>query len=392
MRCDILDGERHPEGLDVARLRFLAPASFSPESKVGHIASILKGGGVLRAPDALQTPLSAEVGTHLYIPPGLAMTIHGRPGTEMVLVSAASPKQSRGERLMLRREKFIAACATESHSLRWVLTPQYLSRRIFLHHDPVLISRSGNPVSWFKTTMFDVAGLPANEDGEPVFKMSYNSRTEFNVCFEVTGTAHVRMARHPYTAKGQRWDPWQAIDNDTTYLLHETSSLSTRDTASGAMASPSSLRNKHEVRISGGQVSLFCLFDPAPTGLECHKPGEYSDYEPFESVSRCAEYRTRRHELAAFDEMVDTLSLAEASGKLNTDPDSRIHALFASGYAAQTAIETGLHRELEQSGEGRELVIAPWMSNPIPPARRTSRCSYAGAARQTRTETESATA
>jgi hypothetical protein len=44
--------------------------------------------------------------------------------------------------------------------LRWVITPQYLSRRIFLHHDPTLLSKSGHPVSWFHTTMFDVAGLP----------------------------------------------------------------------------------------------------------------------------------------------------------------------------------------------------------------------------------------
>ena len=47
--------------------------------------------------------------------------------------------------------------------------------------------------------MFDVAGLPVNEDREPVFKMSYNSRTEVDVCYDVKGTARVRMAQHPYT-------------------------------------------------------------------------------------------------------------------------------------------------------------------------------------------------
>src|SRR5204863_9462523 len=99
--------------------------------------------------------------------------------------------QARGERLLLRDEKFIAACATRSQTLRWTLTPQYLSRRIFLHHAPILLSKSGHPVSWFHTTMFDVAGLPPNQDGEPVFKMSYNSRTEFNVCYDVEGEARV---------------------------------------------------------------------------------------------------------------------------------------------------------------------------------------------------------
>ena len=84
-----------------------------------------------------------------------------------------------------------------------LLTLQYLSRRIFLHHDPTLLSKSGNPVSLFHTTMFDVDGLPKNEDGEPVFKMSYNSRTEFNVCYDVKGIARVRMAEHPYKATNQ---------------------------------------------------------------------------------------------------------------------------------------------------------------------------------------------
>jgi hypothetical protein len=39
--------------------------------------------------------------------------------------------------------------------------------------------------------MFDVAGLPKNEEGDSVFKMSYNSRTEFNVCYDVKGKAKV---------------------------------------------------------------------------------------------------------------------------------------------------------------------------------------------------------
>ena len=43
-------------------------------------------------------------------------------------------------------------------------------------------------------------------------------------------------------------------------------------------------RNKHEVHIVDGHVTLFCIFDPAPTGIERHRPGEYSDYEPLSQV------------------------------------------------------------------------------------------------------------
>ena len=159
---------------------------------------------------------------HLYIPPGMPLAIEAGKGTELVRVSCPDASRARGTELLVRNEKYLAACAAPSQSLRWILTPQYLSRRVFLHHDRTLLSRSGNPVSWFRTTMFDVGGLPGNEDGEPVFKMSYNSRTEFNVCYDVKGTARVRMALHPYSDSGQTWGPWQRLDGDATYHLNET--------------------------------------------------------------------------------------------------------------------------------------------------------------------------
>ena len=162
-----------------------------------------------------------EAGVHLYLPPGLESVLNAEQGTELLHVAISSAAQARGKQMLLRDEKFLAACASGSQMLRWILTPQYLSRRIFLHHDPVLLSKSGNPVSWFRTTMFDVAGLPENEDGEPVFKMSYNSRTEFNVCYEVKGTARVRMAQHPYKETKQLWGPWLPLDGDSTYHLNE---------------------------------------------------------------------------------------------------------------------------------------------------------------------------
>ena len=207
-RAKILSHETHPEGLDVERLRFTEAGSITPESNVGHIISFLRGSGLLHLANDYSKPFHLEGGVHLYLPPGIESVINMDPGSEILQVSGVSASQARGKRLLLRDETFLSACASGSQALRWVLTPQYLSRRIFLHHDPVLLSKSGNPVSWFRTTMFDVAGLPLNQDGEPVFKMSYNSRTEFNVCYDVDGIARVRMAKHPYGQADQLWGPW----------------------------------------------------------------------------------------------------------------------------------------------------------------------------------------
>jgi hypothetical protein len=202
-RAEILNHEIHPEGLDVDRIRFVEAGNFAPKSNVGHIISVLQGKGKLQVAGSDRRTYSLEAGVHLYLPPGLETIVEAEPGTELLRVSSPSASQTRGKQLLLRDETFIAACASETQSLRWTFTPQYLSRRIFLHNDNILLSKSGNPVSWFRTTMFDVAGLPMNEDGEPVFKMSYNSRTECNVCYDVKGDARVRMAIHPYKAKNQ---------------------------------------------------------------------------------------------------------------------------------------------------------------------------------------------
>ena len=222
-RARILRHEVHPEGLDVERIRFVEAGNLVPKSNLGHIISVLRGNGRLHLADDSRRIYHLESGVHLYLPPGLEFVLEAEPATEFLFISSPSASQARGSRFLVRDEKFLAACASGSQSLRWILTPQYLSRRIFLHHDPILLSKSGHPVSWFRTTMFDVTGLPENEDGEPVFKMSYNSRTEFNVCYDVKGIARVRVAQHPYRETNQPWDPWLSLDNDSTYHLNETS-------------------------------------------------------------------------------------------------------------------------------------------------------------------------
>jgi len=220
-RAQILRYDVHPEGLDVDRIRFLVAGRLEPRSSVGHIISVLRGSGKLLLKGDNGQTLHLEAGVHFYLLPGMEAILDAEPGTELLRVSSPSASQTRGSKLLLRNEVFLAACASGSQLLRWVLTPQYLSRRIFLHHDPVLLSKSGHPVSWFHTTMFDVAGLPVNEDGQPVFKMSYNSRTEVNFCYEVKGTARVRMAQHPYLESKQLWGPWFPLDGDSTYHLNE---------------------------------------------------------------------------------------------------------------------------------------------------------------------------
>jgi quercetin dioxygenase-like cupin family protein len=358
-KANILNHQIHPEGLDVDRLRFIEGGSLTPESGVGHIISVLRGRGRLHLEKG-QT-LQLEEGVHFYLPPGVKSVLDAEPGAEFLRVSGASASQARGTRFLFRDEKFLAACASGSHLLRWIFTPQYLSRRIFLHHDPILLSKSGNPVSWFRTTMFDVAGLPRNEEGEPVFKMSYNSRTEVNVCYDVKGTARVRMARHPYLKTNQLWGPWYPLDGDSTYHLNEAAGSSEEECVIDEKTqSPQFFRNKHEVYIDDGYVTLFCLFDPAPTGIECHRPGEYSDYEPLSQVLGTERCRIHLQEIAKYDEMVERLSIAKATGSLSSFIGTPVWELYLEGREAQIAIESSLSDALAAEGKGREKVIAGW--------------------------------
>jgi len=358
----ILSHEIHPEGLDVDRIRFFEVGCLTPRSNVGHIISVLRGSGKLHLAGDNRKTFQLEAGVHLYLPPGMEFILEAEGGTELLCVSSPSASQTRGRKLMLRNETFLAACASKSQSLRWVLTPQYLSRRIFLHHDPILLSKSGHPVSWFRTTMFDVAGLPKNEEGQPVFKMSYNSRTEVNFCYDVQGSARVRMAQHPYCEAKQLWSPWLLLDSESTYHLNEAAGSPEEECRiDQATQTSQTLRNKHEVHIVEGYVSLFCLFDPAPAGIERHRPGDYSDYEPLSQLLGTEPYETYEREIAKYDEMVDRLSFAKAIGELNALKGTSVWELYLRGREAQTAIENELARKLAVEGNGREQVLARWM-------------------------------
>jgi hypothetical protein len=364
VRAQILRHEIHPEGLDVDRIRFFENGSLAPSSKVGHIISVLRGRGRLREAGNDRRTFQLEEGVHLYLPPGLEFSVDAERGTELLRVSSPSSAQARGRKLLLRNETFLAACASKSQSLRWILTPQYLSRRIFLHHDPTLLSKSGHPVSWFRTTMFDVTGLPRNEDGLPVFKMSYNSRTEVNFCYDVKGAARVRMAQHPYREAKQMWGPWLLLDGESTYHLNEAAGGPEEECRiDEAIQTLQTFRNKHEVHIVEGHVSLFCLFDPAPAGLERHRPGDYSDYEPLSQLLGTKPYETFQREIEEYDEMVDRLSLAKAMGELNTLKGTPLWERYLRGREAQAGVETELARKLVFEGNGREQVLERWMES-----------------------------
>jgi hypothetical protein len=365
-RARILSHEAHPEGLDVDRIRFLDVGSVKPDPQVGHIVSVLRGSGGLRVPSDRNGALRLESGVHCYLPPGFEASIDAEPGMELLRASGASGSQARGTELLLRNEVYLAASASGSHSLRWVLTPQYLSRRIFLHHDPVLLSKSGNPVSWFRTTMFDVSGLPKNDQGEPVFKMSYNSRTEFNVCYDVQGRARVRMALHPYREAQQAWGPWLPLDGNSTYHLNEAAGGPEEERRIAAEARAAQFfRNKHEVHIVDGHVTLFCLFDPAPTGIERHRPGAYSDYEPLSQVVGTKAYQIYQEEIARYDRMVLELSMARARDRLEEVQGTTAWELYLEGREAQAAIEDELVRTLAAEGDGRQRVVGRWMQSRV---------------------------
>lgn len=360
-RAHILSHDVHPEGLDLDRIRFVGDGSFTPPADVPHILSVIRGSGSLGVDGPDTRPLELREGVHLYLPVDVSAVIQAKAGTELIVVSGGSASQGRGRELLVRDESFLAASSLDGHSLRWVLTPQYLSRRVFLHHDPALLSSSGDPVGWFRTTMFDVAGLPPNEEGQPVFKMSYDYQTEFNACYDVRGSARVRMARHPYRVSGQEWGPWLNLDGDSTYLLHETPGGPDEERHTHPETGVTTpVRNRHEVCIEDGYVTLFCMHDPAPTGLERHTPGEYSSYGPVSHVLGSDEYAALLARFERFERMVAQLSVAKARGDLDSLRGTPVWDTYEEGLEARASIESQLMRTLVEGGSGRERVLAPW--------------------------------
>ena len=117
-------------------------------------------------------------------------------------------------------------------------------------------------------------------------------------------------------------------------------------------------RNKHEVSAVGGHVSLMCVFDPAPSGIERHRPGDYSDYEPIEQVLGTPAYEAHRRLLGPFDVMVDRLSWAKATGQLEAERSSAEWTRYQAGRQSQRALEQALLDGLDPE---RRATLGPWL-------------------------------
>ena len=198
------------------------PAAWRCDASVGHFVSVLSGEVALRgdrtAPCApadrsprMPTSRRAGVrGSRLPRVPSCSWCRGGRPRRLGATGSSSATRRSSPAALPGRT------------TLRWVLTSQYLSRRIFLHHDETLaveVRRSGVLVSHHdvrrrrpaaqrrrRTRVQDGVQLPHR-----VQRVLRRSRT----CARADGRAPIPGA---WARSG---DPWLPIDGESTYHLNE---------------------------------------------------------------------------------------------------------------------------------------------------------------------------
>jgi hypothetical protein len=127
------------------------------------------------------------------------------------------------------------------------------------------------------------------------------------------------------------------------------------------ISEPQHLRNKHEVYIRDGYVTLFCLFDPSPIGIERHRPGEYSDYEPMSQVLGSKSCEDYQREITKYDEMIDQLSMAKAMGRLDSFHGSPLWELYIHGRDVQIAIESKLMNTCAKNDARRACILSEWI-------------------------------
>jgi hypothetical protein len=348
----IIDRAVGCEDIDVCRYEAEYGAVLDLAADHGHILSLLDGQAMLEPGEDDLEALYFTSGTHAYIPPGCTARLRFSESSSVIHASA-SGSRPHGSEFLVHNERYLAPT-------RFVLTPQYLSRRVFLNRDHTLVSRSGDRVAWFHTTMFDTQGLPPNHDGRSVFKMSYDHQTEVNVVYDVKNQAAVRFAAHPYTEpSAQSWSDWHSLDGNTTYYLNECADGPEIERHTEAVSGKERcLRNRHEIFIApGGHVSLCCMFDPGPTGLETHQPGEYSAYAPVAAIVGTKEHRDFVASVAPADDIVRSLSLAEARNGGVPDRSSPKWKEYESALNHAKESEEHLIRDSE---EERRAIMASW--------------------------------
>jgi hypothetical protein len=157
----------------------------------------------------------------------------------------------------------------------------------------------------------------------------------------------------------QSWSDWHSLDGDTTYHLNEgADGPEIERHADPDTGKERFLRNRHEIYIApGGHVSLCCMFDPGPTGLETHQPGEYSSYAPVSETIDTRAYREFLASMAAAEDMVRTLSLAQARNGGVPDRSSPKWAEYEHLLDRALQAEEQLIRDSE---EGRRSIMAFW--------------------------------
>jgi hypothetical protein len=208
--------------------------------------------------------------------------------------------------------------------------------------------------------MFDVAGLPKREGSRS--SRCLQLANEFNVCYDVEGRARA-WPSHPI-ARRKAWAVATAR-RGFHYHLNEGRRQPEEERRVDAATRARSSSATNEVHIVDGHVTLFCLFDPAPTGVERHRPGAYSDYEPLSQVLGTTAYETHKQEIARYDRMVDQLSMAKARDGLDEVQGTAAWELYLEGREAQAAIEGELVRTMATEGGGRQRVVQRWMQSRV---------------------------
>lgn len=336
------------EGLDSRRLEIKADRTYFFDNQLGHVATIIKGQSYFSCKS--HEKLKLEAFTSFFIPVGESASIKSTSGNLQILLVSAPSSQTVGKRFLLKNHKFVNACTNTQQSMRHILTEQYLSRRIFLRHDETLLSKSGDPISWHHTTMFDTKSLPLNEEKITVFRMSYNTKTEINICFDVPILSKVRFAVHPYSTSSQEWTKWEEIDSNTCYNLNE--SPDEMEMIKSEDGTIRGYRNKHEVHIpENGYVTLMCLFNPATTGIEKHVTGKFSDYGKGIDDMNILPFLS---ELSKYDQMVEELSIKQSLGEDIEKVGS--YKVYQEGIKNQIAIE----EELLSSIAERKNIVEMW--------------------------------
>ena len=309
-QINIINPENNPHDFQITRILFNEGSFILPS--LGCIIAIIEGSVLVSYKN---TDYHLETNTFMFLPASIEGKMISKGIAKVILIAAKNTTQTRGTKIIIRNLSILKA-----NSHRWILTSQYLSRRVFLYHDQTLVSRTGYPITITLTTVFSSEGLKENNQGLPVFRMQYDNHFETNVMVEVKGISKVRYAIKPYfdDESLQRWEEWNDLDDMTCYNLYESEQEEERDDNCSLNIDEKSKenvkcrgRNKHEIYADEEHTNL-CIFDPALTGDEKHQEGLYSSYRKLEESISDESYLQFLSSITPIDNLTDELSLMES--------------------------------------------------------------------------------